>query len=101
MKQKCKFCKERDKREVAPSLGIDLAKSMETKVIQGTGTEDHSNGIELPSDVYGRVRDQFEAIDAQRAIMARGKAEAAQAAAAKAAETTTTTTSTADSGAAN
>lgn len=79
MKQKCKFNKKRDIREVAPHLGIDLAKTLDNRMVPATGTELNYNDIQHPSDIIGRVRDTFDAIDAQRAALAEGKAAAAKA----------------------
>lgn len=90
MIQKCNFDKVRDIQEHVPSLATDLNKAIETNTVQDTGVVADFNLIEEPSAIIGRVSDAFEAIDAQRAILAAGKeakakADAAAAAAASAA----------------
>lgn len=84
MIQKCNFDKVRDIQEHVPSLATDLNKAIETNTVQDTGVVADFNSIEEPSAITGRVSDPFEAIDAQRAILAAGKAakEKADAAAA-------------------
>lgn len=79
MIQKCKFDKCRDIREHVPSLATDLNKAIETNTVQDTGVVADFNSIEEPNAITGRVSDAFEAIDAQRAILAAGKAAKAKA----------------------
>ena len=85
MIQKCNFDKVRDIQEHVPSLATDLNKAIETNTVQDTGVVADFNSIEEPSGITGRVSDAFEAIDAQRAILAAGKAAKAKADAAAAA----------------
>lgn len=85
MIQKCKFDKVRDIQEHVPSLATDLNKAIETNTVQDTGVVADFNSIEEPCAITGRVSDAFEAIDAQRAILAAGKAAKAKADAAAAA----------------
>lgn len=85
MIQKCNFDKVRDIQEHVPSLATDLNKAIETNTVQDTGVVADFNSIEEPSAITGRVSDSFEAIDAQRAILAAGKAAKAKADAAAAA----------------
>lgn len=85
MIQKCCFDKVRDVQEHVPSLATDLNKAIETNIVQDTGVAADFNSIENPSDITGRVGDAFEAIEAQRAILAAGKAAKAKADAAAAA----------------
>ena len=85
MIQKCNFDKVRDIQEHVPSLATDLNKAIETNTVQDTGVVADFNSIEVPSAITGRVSDAFEAIDAQRAILAAGKAAKAKADAAAAA----------------
>lgn len=84
MLQICNFNKVRDIQEHVPSLATDLNKAIETNTVQDTGVVADFNSIEEPNAITGRVSDAFEAIDAQRAILAAGKAakEKADAAAA-------------------
>lgn len=90
MLQICNFDKVRDIQEHVPSLATDLNKAIETNTVQDTGVVADFNSIEEPNAITGRVSDVFEAIDAQRAILAAGKvakekADAAAAASAAAA----------------
>lgn len=99
MRQKCKFSKDRDFKQTAPNLSVDLAMALKDKVIPSTGSEVEHNELESSSAIGMRVRDNFEAIEAQRAITAHGKEvaaaeKAAKAAAEKAAQTQSTQSST-------
>lgn len=85
MIQECIFNKVRDVQEHVPSLATDLNKAIETNTVQDTGVVADFNSIEEPNDITGRVSDAFEALDAQRAILAAGKAAKAKADAAAAA----------------
>lgn len=84
MIQNCIFDKVRDIQEHVPSLATDLNKAIETNTVQDTGVVADFNSIEEPNAITGRVSDAFEAIDAQRAILAAGKAAKAKADAAAA-----------------
>lgn len=86
MIQECKFDRVRDVQEHVPSLATDLNKAIETNTVQDTGVVADFNSIEEPNAITGRVSDAFEAIDAQRAILAAGKAAKAKADAAAAAK---------------
>lgn len=85
MLQICNFDKVRDIQEHVPSLSTDLNKAIETNTVQDTGVVADFNSIEEPNAITGRVSDAFEAIDAQRAILAAGKAAKQKADAAAAA----------------
>lgn len=85
MLQICCFDKCRDVQEHVPSLATDLNKAIETNTVQDTGVVADFNSIEEPNAITGRVSDAFEAIDAQRSILAAGKAAKAKADAAAAA----------------
>jgi len=85
MFQKCIFDKSRDIQEHVPSLATDLNKAIESNCVQDTGVVADFNSIEEPHAITGRVSDAFEAIDAQRAILAAGKAAKSKADAAAAA----------------
>lgn len=85
MLQICFFDKCRDIQEHVPSLATDLNKAIETNTVQDTGVVADFNSIEEPNAVTGRVSDAFEAIEAQRAILAAGKAAKRKADAAAAA----------------
>ena len=100
MKQVCKHNPKKDIREVAPNLSIDLAKTLDNKMVPATGTELSYNNIQNPSDIVGRIRDTFDAIDAQRSAIKQGRADAAKAKVDAQAHTSQTS-STAESGVAN
>lgn len=85
MRQKCKYDKNRDLKQTAPNLSIDLSQALKDKVIPSSGTQIEHNELESSSAIGMRVRDNFEAIEAQRMITAQGKAIAAAEKAAKAA----------------
>jgi len=101
MLQICNFDKARDIQEHVPSLATDLNKAIETNTVKDTGVAADFNSIEEPNAITGRVSDAFEAMDAQRAILAAGKAaktkaDAAAAAASAAAAAAATTVSSPD-----
>lgn len=77
MRQICRFNDKKDYVECSPNLSVNLSKAMEEHVIPASGTQLEYNDIERSSDVQGRVRDNFDAIEMQRAIMAKGKSDAA------------------------
>lgn len=85
MRQTCKYSKNKDFKQTAPNLSVDLAMALKDKVIPSTGSEVEHNELESSSAIGMRVRDNFEAIEAQRAITALGKEVAAAEKAAKAA----------------
>lgn len=74
MKQNCKFDRKRDFKQTAPNLSINLSQALESKAIPSSGTEIEHNELETSDMVGIRVRDEFEAIEAQRFITAQGKA---------------------------
>ena len=59
---KCSPCS-RDAGQVVPDLAVDLSKVLESGVVPNTGTEVRQNGIENLSDISGRVKDNFNALD--------------------------------------
>lgn len=77
MKQKCRFNKLRDVREVAPHLAIDLGECLRNGTVPSGATEPVYNDIENTTDVGSRISDVFQSIDAERAAMAQGKIDAA------------------------
>lgn len=73
MKQTCKFNRTADFKQTAPNLSTDLQKALQEKVIPSTGVELEHNEIQNSSDVGIRVRDNFEAIEAQRYMTELGR----------------------------
>lgn len=73
MIQECKFNKLTDIQEHVPSLSTDLNKAIETNTVEDTGVVADFNDISEPSMIRGRVGDVFDAIDAQKEVLSRGK----------------------------
>lgn len=73
MKQKCMYCKETDVQPVVEGLATDLKLAIETGVVADTGIVPEYNHIEDPMNIHGRVGDVFEAIEAQKQILAKGR----------------------------
>lgn len=57
-----------DISQVVPDLSICISDALETGTIHDTGTLGNFNGISEPSQISGRVRDQFEAFEAAQAL---------------------------------
>lgn len=79
--QVCEFDPLRDVREVEQGLAVDISDMLRTGVVHDAGGELDNNGIDDPTQIIGRVTDEFSAIDAQRAIRKFGKSAANQQAA--------------------
>lgn len=73
MLQECKFNKLMDLQEHVPSLATDINKAIETNTVQDTGIAAEYNDISDPDTIRGRVGDVFEAIDAQKEVLSRGR----------------------------
>lgn len=73
MIQECKFNKLTDVQEHVPSLSTDINKAIETNTVEDTGVVADYNDISDPSMIRGRVGDVFEAIDAQKEVLSRGR----------------------------
>lgn len=73
MLQECKFNKLMDVQEHVPSLATDINKAIETNTVQDTGVSSEYNDISEPDFILGRVGDVFEAIDAQKEVLSRGR----------------------------
>ena len=73
MFQECKFNKVTDIQEHVPSLSTDINKAIETNTVQDTGVASDCNEISDLNSIYGRVGDVFEAIDAQKEVLSRGR----------------------------
>ena len=68
MKQICRFNKNRDLKEVVPGLTPNLKIAMQEHVVLDTGITPEYNNIDDPANIVGRVRDVFDAVEAQRAL---------------------------------
>lgn len=73
MLQDCKFNKLTDIQEHVPSLSTDINKAIETNTVEDTGVVADYNDISDPSVIRGRVGDVFDAIDAQKEVLSRGR----------------------------
>lgn len=82
MRYECKFNEQRDIQVAVPDMAVDLAAAIETGVVLDTGMIAEHNEIDSPASIIGRVHDAFDAIEYQRAIVAKGKAMDAAASAA-------------------
>lgn len=77
MYHKCEFNKDVDIQETIPGLSTSLRLALENGVIMDNGIDAVHNDIEDPSNVWGRISNVFEAIDAQKAILKSGAQVAA------------------------
>lgn len=68
MKQICRFNRKRDLKEVVPGLTPNLRIAMQEHVVLDTGISPEYNNIDDPANILGRVRDVFDAVEAQRAL---------------------------------
>ena len=75
-----KFNPYRDIMKSVPDMAIDLAGSIESGVVLDTGMIAEHNDIDSPACIIGRVRDVFDAFEAQKSILAAGRAAVAAAA---------------------
>lgn len=75
MKQICKFDKNRDLKEVVPGLAPNLKIAMQEHVVLDTGISPEYNNIDDPANIIGRVRDVFDAVEAQRALTSSMKSQ--------------------------
>lgn len=73
MRYSCPFDSSRDIRKTVPDMSIDLAAAIESGVVLDTGMIAEHNDIDSPASVIGRVRDVFDAFDAQKRILAAGR----------------------------
>lgn len=65
-----KFDKVRDIAPTTPGLAVNMTVAIESGVVFDTGTIGEYNDLDDPSNIKGRIRDAFEAVDAQRGIFA-------------------------------
>lgn len=73
MRQICKFNASRDIRKTVPDMSVNLAAAIESGVVLDTGMIAEHNDIDSPSSVIGRVRDVFDAFEAQKNILNKGR----------------------------
>lgn len=73
MRTKCVFDPLRDIQKTVPDMAIDLAGAIESGVVLDTGMIAEHNEIDSPASIIGRVRDVFDAFDAQKRILNAGR----------------------------
>lgn len=73
MRQICIFNPVRDIQKTVPDMAIDLNAAIESGVVLDTGMIAEHNEIDSPSSVIGRVRDVFDAFEAQKNILNKGR----------------------------
>lgn len=73
MIQNCKFCKERDLKQVVPGLSVDIQQAIDTGVVLDTGVIEAHNDIQDPTSIVTRVRDTFHALELKKAYLNAGK----------------------------
>lgn len=71
--QLCEFNEYRDIQEVVSGLAVDITDALETGVVRDSTYEEDTNGISEPNQILGRISDNFDAIEASRAIRKYGK----------------------------
>lgn len=72
MRYTAKYNRLKDLAKVRPGLSISLKEAVETGAITDTGVIPDYNNIENPESIIGRVRDNFEAVEAMRTIKSLG-----------------------------
>lgn len=73
MYQICKFNKQRDIQATRPGLSTSIKLALENGVVMDTGIDSIYNDIDNPTNIWGRVSDVFQAIDAQEMALNAGK----------------------------
>ena len=68
-----KFDSVRDFQKTVPDMSVDLAAAIDSGVVLDTGMVVEHNDIDNPASLVGRVRDVFDAFEAQKKILAAGR----------------------------
>lgn len=68
-----KFDSARDIQKTVPDMSVDLAAAIDSGVVLDTGMIVEHNDIDNPASIVGRVRDVFDAFEAQKKILAAGR----------------------------
>lgn len=71
--QVCKADIRKDADELVPNLAVSIDDMLQTGVVRDSGETLDNNGIEDPNLIIGRVRDNFDALDAARIIKKYGR----------------------------
>lgn len=78
MRFSCSFDSVRDIQKAVPDMSVDLAAAIDSGVVLDTGMIAEHNDIDSPASIIGRVQDVFDAFEAQKNILAKGRIEPAQ-----------------------
>lgn len=71
--QVCKADVYKDSAELVPGLGVSIDDMLQTGIVKDSGETLDNNGIDDPNLIIGRVRDNFDALDAARIIKKYGR----------------------------
>lgn len=63
----------KDADVLVPDLGVSIDDMLQTGIVKDSGETLDNNGIEDPNQIIGRVRDNFDALDAARLIKKYGR----------------------------
>ena len=66
--QHCEFDENRDIQRVESGLAVSITDALQTGVVHDATYMEDTNGISEPEQVLGRINDEFDAIEASRAI---------------------------------
>lgn len=69
----CFFDPKRDIRATVPDLSCNLRQAVENGVVVDSGSAPEFNNIEDVYSIRSRVRDAFDAVEAQRALISSSK----------------------------
>lgn len=69
MIQSCVFDPVRDISATVPGLAVDLVAAIENGVVTDTAGSMEFNEIDSPSSIRNRVRNAFDAVEAQRSLI--------------------------------
>lgn len=70
---RCRFNELYDVHQVESGQSTNITEALTTGVVKSSAILNDSNGIEEPGNIVGIVRDNFEAMDAERALRRYGK----------------------------
>lgn len=73
MRQICKFNSVCDLQKTVPDMSVDLEGAIESGIVLDTGMIAEHNDIDNPASVIGRVRDVFDAFEAQKNLLSKGR----------------------------
>lgn len=74
----CPFDSLRDIQKTVPDMSVNLSAAIESGVVLDTGMIAEHNDIDSPASIIGRVQDVFDAFEAQKNILAKGRIESAK-----------------------